>query len=202
MPGEAERTDVGLLSAWRDGDQRAGDELLRRHLPSITRFFEAHNVAEADEMAQRTFTACIERRDHLREDANFRSYLFGIARNQLLRDWTAQRRSRTRVSETNAGLEDQRTSASGAVLREEELGLLREALVGVPEKYRVPLDLFYFEELSLAQIGERLSLPVGTIKSRLSRAKSMVRAEISSMRVTAAMRAWADRELGDDEKDR
>ena len=82
-------SDVELLQAWRAGDAAAGELLVGRYFLSVHRFFSAHVQGDVDDLTQRTFEACIQARDRMRDDAAFRGYLFGIARNQLARVFEA-----------------------------------------------------------------------------------------------------------------
>ena len=77
--------DQALLEAWRGGDEHAGRELVERHLPAVYRFFANKLGRDVDDLVQQTFLALIEGRDRVREAAGFRGFLFGIARNKLLK---------------------------------------------------------------------------------------------------------------------
>src|SRR5215210_2704749 len=78
-----EPSDAELLVAWREGDRAAGEALMRRHYRSVLRFFELNASWAADDLAQRTFMACIERAAAVRDTEAFRAYLLGVARRQL-----------------------------------------------------------------------------------------------------------------------
>lgn len=58
---------------------------------------------------------------------------------------------------------------------------VRRALAGLPADQRTVLELFYFDGLSLLEIGEKLTVPLGTVKSRASRALSRLRAELQDV---------------------
>src|ERR1043166_917760 len=80
-----ESYDLVLLDRWRTGDAAAGEELFQRHFDSIFGFFETKCEADADELTQATFLACLRARDQFRKESSFRTYLFTIARNELYR---------------------------------------------------------------------------------------------------------------------
>jgi len=63
---------------------------------------------------------------------------------------------------------------------EEERACLRKAVQGIAQEYRSALELFAFEGHSYAAIAERLSLPIGTVRSRISRGKELLRRRLES----------------------
>ena len=169
--------DTTLYLAWCRGDREAGTRLFRRNFDDIFTFF-VHKVGnDADELTQRVFEACVAARDRFRGDASFRGFLFGIARFQLLR-WL-RARGRHPVLEPDAvSLAEVRTTPSQAVaLRERQLVLLT-AMRNIPLDFQVTLELYYWHGLTIPEIAEALEIAPGTVKSRLSRAKALLREEL------------------------
>jgi RNA polymerase sigma-70 factor (ECF subfamily) len=78
------RSDAELLDAWRAGDQSAGDDLFQRHFDALYRFFSSKLSSGVEDAIQQTLLGCVEARDRFRGDGSFRSFLFAIARHQLL----------------------------------------------------------------------------------------------------------------------
>ncbi len=175
MKGES---DLELLERWRGGDTRAGNALFERHFESIYRFF-LHKVADdATDLVQRTFLACTEARDRFRGASSFRTYLFAIARNELLVFF------RKRRQDTDAGassVADLAPSPSTALVRRLEHRLLLEALRTIPLDLQIALELHYWEEMSATEIAEVLEVPVGTAKSRLRRAREALAEKITAL---------------------
>ena len=64
------------------------------------------------------------------------------------------------------------------VISEEERTLVQKAVGSLPEKYRLPVLLFYMEELKLSEISQVLKIPEGTVKSRLYKAKKVLKKEL------------------------
>jgi RNA polymerase sigma-70 factor (ECF subfamily) len=165
--------DRELLLAWRNGDRGAGSLLFQRHFGRVYRFFDAKLDCDVDELTQRTFVGCIESQDRLDGLRSFKAYLFGIARLQLMQ-WLRERRRADRhvpLPELVAeGSPSQRLDLEerGQVV----LGLLRQ----IPNDLQIALQLFYWERLSVAEIAVVLGIPAGTVKSRLHRAKGLLRA--------------------------
>ena len=84
--------DRALLAAWRAGDQGAGNRLFTRHFESIGRFFCSKVHVGVEDLVQRTFLGLLERAGTLPPETDVRAYLFGIARNLLLRRFRDQYR--------------------------------------------------------------------------------------------------------------
>ena len=131
--------------------------------------------AALDDLVQRTFVACLECRDTLRAESSFRPWLLGIARHVLLMHWRAlatSRRMQGRLE--NFSVEDLVPTPSVVVARREEQRLLVRALRKIPVELQLLLELFYWEGLGHAELVEMLEMPVGTVKSRLNRARELL----------------------------
>ncbi len=185
---DAEPNDVELLTRWRAGDTAAASALLQRHFLAIYRFFAASVRAnEAEDLTQRTFEACIAGRDRILDDASFRGYLFGIAHHQLASHLTRGRPRGEHVPASAAELVDRRTSPSGVLVRDDERALFVRALAQLSPKLREILELFYWEDRSIAEIAERLGISVGTVKSRLHRAREQVAEHLHALDVAGEL---------------
>jgi len=182
-------TDAQLLQAWRGSNDEAGNELVRRHFMSVYRFFvnKVGSADEVDDLLQRTFLACVEGRDRVRDDASLRGYILGIARNQVL--MYVRRRQRDRkTSSTDVSMAALTGTPSQVVAAHEEEKLLLMALREISLELQTVIELYYWEELSVAQMAEILEIPPGTVKSRLFRARDALRQQLSAMDVSAAIR--------------
>jgi RNA polymerase sigma-70 factor (ECF subfamily) len=165
--------DHELVLAWRNGDRGAGSALFQRHFEDVYRFFDAKLDRDVDELTQRTFVGCIESQDRLEGLRSFKAYLLGIARHQLMQ-WLRERRRADRHVPLGDlvcdGCPTERLDVEerGRVV----LGVLRE----IPSPMQIAVQLFYWERLSVAEIAAVLEIPEGTVKSRLHRAKGLLRA--------------------------
>jgi RNA polymerase sigma-70 factor (ECF subfamily) len=179
-------SDFELLEAWRGGDQAAGNRLVRRHFDSIYGFFESKLNEGVDDLTQRTFLGCVEARQRIRPDSSFRAYLFGIARKQLLRRFDELRRDgRLDQYESRSARE---SSPSRVVARHQQEKVLLSALRRLPLDLQIAIELFYWEELPIADIAAVLEIPAGTVKSRLFRAKELLRETIEAMELSPDLR--------------
>jgi RNA polymerase sigma factor (sigma-70 family) len=187
---DAPPTDAQLLQAWRSADAEAGNELVRRHFMSIYRFFvnKVGGADEVDDLLQRTFLACVEGRDRVRDQASLRGYLLGIARNQMLMYVRRRQRDRKHEGTSDVSVAELSGSPSQVVAGHEEEKLLLVALREIPLELQTVVELFYWEELSVAQMAEVLEIPAGTVKSRLFRARDALRQHLAAMDMPAAIR--------------
>lgn len=182
----SERDDRELLEAWRGGEAAAGNTLLARHFAALYRLFH-DRTDDVGELVQRTMLACVEARDRFPPEASFRAFLFGIARNQLL---MAQRKAGRGVRALRRSAVTDRVvaSPSAVVAANEEQRLVRDAMRELPLDLRLTLQLHYWEEFSTAEIGEALGIPAGTVKSRLWRARGLLREQIAALAPNPAVR--------------
>jgi len=186
--------DKRLLASWRSGDQRAGNELVRRHLPGLSRYFcRRVSESQAEDLLQRTFLACVEAKDRL-PPAGVRAYLFGIARNQLLMFLRASRREVRGDLEEDALARTSLGPAAQAAEREEQRLLFR-ALAALPLDLQLVVELFYWEDLTHPEIAAVLGIPEGTVKTRLFRARARIEALMAQAGKTADLSALTLREL-------
>jgi RNA polymerase sigma-70 factor (ECF subfamily) len=171
--------DLDALQRWRDGDQRAGEELCARHFDEIHRFF-AHKIAEeADDLTQQTFLACVKARDQFRGQSSFRTYLFAIARNEL---FMRLRRAPAfqHVDLEASSLEDLVSSPSKLLGRQQELAQLRTALRRLPVEQQLLLEFHYWHDLDAAALAALYEASQATIRVRLVRARQALRAQLGT----------------------
>jgi len=153
---------------------RAGQDLFSRHFADIYRFFEHKVPGDAEDLAQRTFTACVAAREKFRGDATFRTYLFAIARNQLYSHLRAMPRG-VHVDFEATSIADVITSLSSRVGRARQVEQLRGVLRELPVEQQLLLELHYWHDLDAPALAEIFEVPAGTIRVRLLRARKALR---------------------------
>jgi RNA polymerase sigma-70 factor (ECF subfamily) len=171
--------DLELFERWRAGDERAGHELFTRHFEEIYRFFEHKIGGDADDLAQRTFLACVTSRDRFRGESTFRTYLFAIARHELysyLRKLTKSERADFEVT----SLAQLVTSARGKLARAQEIERLQRALAELPVEQQLILELHYWHGLDAAALADVFELEGTAVRMRLSRARAALRERLAS----------------------
>jgi RNA polymerase sigma factor (sigma-70 family) len=181
-----------LLVRWRSGNRDAGNLLLRRYVPELTGFFGRRASGNADELVQRTLLACTQNVGDFQGRSTFRTYLFGIARNQYVMYQRGQTYAEREPVAVAAPL-DEGPSQLAAVRQEHVLLIL--ALRLVERDFSVVLRKYYWEERSIDEIAAELGIPRGTVKSRLSRGRAALRANVAKVKVREEVRREALREL-------
>lgn len=180
-----------LLLRWRSGNREAGNRLLHRYVPELTGFF-GRRSRHAEELVQRTLLACAQNVGKFEGRSTFRTYLYGIAKNQYL----MYRRAEAYAEHTpvNVTTLPEDGPSQLAAVRQEQV-LLVMALKQVPPDYSIVLRKFYWEERSVDEISRELGIPIGTVKSRLSRGRASLRAHLESVKLRDDVRASALDEL-------
>lgn len=167
--------DLELARRWRDGDRRAGEELFERHYDAVERFFRNKVSQGIEDLLQKTFLVCVEKRDDFRGESSFRTYLFGVAYNVLRNHYRQARRRRERVDFLNESVADLAPGVSTMIRGDQERSLLLAALRSIPFDYQVVLELYYWEEMEGKAIAEVLGIPDGTARSRIRLGKERLR---------------------------
>ncbi|MEZ5318045.1 MAG: sigma-70 family RNA polymerase sigma factor [Vicinamibacterales bacterium] len=167
------QSDQELMLAYRAGDRAAFDELFARYRDPVWRFFRRRvaDTARAEELAQETFLALIQSAPRYEPRAAFRSYVFGVAYNVLL---AARRRRRRGIEEPIAELDPPGASSDPASVL-----WIRQAMAALDPGEREVLMLREYEALSYDEIASLTGVPVGTVRSRLFRAREALRAKLA-----------------------
>jgi RNA polymerase sigma factor (sigma-70 family) len=206
------RSDEDLLSAWREGDSAAGQELYARYFPIVYRFFSNKIGEDLEDLVQRTFLACTRHRQRLHEGTSFRAFVLVVARNELASHLRVRYRRGERLDASVVSLADLGASPSQLIGQRQEHRLLLLALRRLPLAQQDLLELHYFERLTGPELAAALEVPEGTVRSRLRRALAGLRMELERFAQSpelvestlgsieswaAELRALADRQLGD-----
>ncbi|MDE6960961.1 MAG: RNA polymerase sigma factor [Lachnospiraceae bacterium] len=139
---------------------------------------------EADDLYQDTFLKMVELLERLDIKSNPKSYLLSVAVN-LWRNRKRKFAVRQRITGPVQSMEEMELqlpagerSPEEQIISGEETRQIRKAVGRLPEKYRLPVLLFYMEDLKLSEISGVLKVPEGTVKSRLFKAKKLLRKEL------------------------
>jgi RNA polymerase sigma-70 factor (ECF subfamily) len=165
-------TDVELIAAWRAGGAEAGQALFARHFRRIYRFFETKCGADADELVQTTFLAALRAKDQFRGDSSFATYLFTIARRELLRWFGIRRRDEARFDPLVSSIAELAPTPGTQIAEREDHALLVHALQQLPVDQQTLLELHYWEGVEIAELATIFEAPPVTIRSRLHRARN------------------------------
>ena len=175
------RDDLELLDAWRAGDREAGGELFDRHFAAIRRFLRSKVGDDYEELAQRTFARCVEGQQRFRGEGKFRSYLFSIAANVLREHLRERQRGQSFDADVTSVVDLAMPGPSTVAGARREHQVLLEALRRLPLNDQIVLELFYWEQLTSAEIAEVLGLPHATVRSRLRLARDRLRGHVDEL---------------------
>lgn len=164
-------TDVELLLQWQSGDVASGEALFGRYYDAIARFFGNKVSRDRADLVQATFSACLEKVGQLKNAASFRAFLFSIARFELLHYYRRKSRRETEFDADQVSVCDLDPTPSRIIAKREEQRLLLEGLRRIPIDLQIALELTYWEKFTSAEVADLLSIPEGTVKSRIRRAR-------------------------------
>jgi RNA polymerase sigma-70 factor (ECF subfamily) len=133
-------------------------------------------AADAEDLTQQAFLIAQQKLHQLREAERAAGWLFAILRSCYLK-W---RRKRFPMTSTLADLNMADVPQPVAELQAVDSEELQQVLGELHDDLRLILLMFYFEELSYKQIADELEIPIGTVMSRLSRAKQKLRERLSA----------------------
>lgn len=126
---------------------------------------------DAEDLCQETFCSAQKKLGQLRDDGKILNWLYTILRNAYLHRLRADKR----YSELTPEACEYLAAPSPEELPAISSAQLQEALNLLPEAYRTPLILFYFQDMAYKEISEQLDVPIGTVMSRISRGKEYLK---------------------------
>jgi RNA polymerase sigma-70 factor (ECF subfamily) len=187
MPDTVELRDIDLMLRLSKGNEGAFLEFYHRHQGGVYSFalHMAGRPEAAADIVQETFLSLIRQAAKFDQEKGApAAFLYGIARNHLRKLWQKEGRYVALIQDMDGenhngnGLDLRNASEQENVLegleRAETVRLLREAVLTLPEHYREPLTLCDLEGKSYMEASVLLACPVGTVRSRLNRARSIL----------------------------
>jgi len=167
--------DDRLAMQARAGDAEAFDALVRRYEDRLLGFAYRmlHDMSDAQDVLQQTFLRAYRGLASYRPGGQFASWLYRIALNECRRRIGARRRQPTAPEEAAAYAHSDRSSDPEAqTIQNDRNRAIREAVMKLPDHYREAILLFYFEELSVAEMARAMGVSVTAAKVRLHRARA------------------------------
>ncbi len=172
--GKLTDDDTALVARAKTGDRAAQDELARRHLGLVTRLVRRYvNETDAEDVAQRAVVKALSKLDTFRGEASFRSWLHRIAVNVALNHVRDHRREVPGAID-EADLITNTLGTARLVAREAKEKLLR-AVEDLPDKQRASVELRLYQELTFAEVGERLGISEDSAKANYHHAMKRLR---------------------------
>lgn len=183
--------DEAAVQKVLDGDACAFEGLVRRWQgPLVNLAYRfCRDRGRAEELAQEAFLRAFRSLDRWRREAAFSTWLFALATNLYCSELR-------RIPARLVGLDDvaeprDPRAIDGGLEQEDQDRAVRRAVQALPAKYREAVALFYFHDMDIAEASRSLSLPEGTVKARLSRARAILRTRLSRHFVAPLLRKEA-----------
>ena len=170
-------TDSDLLPACRGGDEAAWRSLVELHTRKVfgLAYRFTGRVDEAEDLTQEVFVKVYQTLHKYREaDGPFGAWLMAVARNHAIDHHRRGRQERARRTEDPIVLETAPAREEHPIAgleREERARLVHRGLRALPPELRLPLILCDLQGLSYDEIAKSLEVPLGTVKSRINRAR-------------------------------
>lgn len=142
--------------------------LVNLYYPSLYRFALSltHQESDASDLTQQTFYVWAKKGHQLQDRSKAKTWLF----TTLHREYLQQRRRNARFAEEDlAGMEQELPDVPPLPSHQLDGAAVRAALARLDPLFQAPLALFYLEDYSYQEIGQILEIPLGTVKSRISR---------------------------------
>lgn len=188
-------TDHELVAATREGSELAFQEIVRRYGNPITNFIcrMIDDYDRAVELAQETFLRVYTSRDRYEATYSFSTYIYRIATNLAISELRQRKRRhmlsiftpwRTESQDDDdqpmLDLPDTRPLQDVDLIDRERRTAVARAIKTLPEKYRAALVLRDVEGISYDRIAEILDISEGTVKSRINRARNLLRDKLQA----------------------
>lgn len=177
-------SDLDLVGAIAGGDVSALNELYTRHGASLLNYLTSllHDRQLAEEVLQDVMLAVWENAAHFRGESKVRTWLLSIARNRAI---NSQRRYTPALVELDESAFSADTTPLEKAERDAQRLLLQQAIQQLPPFHQEILVLIFYHQLSGPEVAEVLGVTLGTVKSRLHRAKEMLRRTLQAMGETS-----------------
>ncbi len=185
-------SDEDLMARVAEDDERSYTELVRRYQGRVTNLISRvlNDRNGADDLAQEVFVRVFVHRRNYRRGSKLSTWVFTIAANLAKNE--IRRRVRRRnwfsldaltevLNDSLPQLADPAEGRERGLEREQLQGEVGRAIATVPEKYRLALVLRDIEGLAYEEIAEVLGVPGGTVRSRINRARSMLKRKLEPL---------------------
>jgi RNA polymerase sigma-70 factor (ECF subfamily) len=182
-------SDEDLMARAALDDTRAFTELVRRYqsrvIHLVSRLLNDREVSE--DIAQEVFVRVHLHRRNYRTGSKFSTWLFTIAANlakneirrrKRRRNWTSLDEMQETLKDASLQFADPKSNRESDLEREQLGGVVGQAIASLPERYRIALMLRDLDGMAYEEIGQVLKIPGGTVRSRINRARLMLKRKL------------------------
>ena len=193
--------DLQLVERVREGDKQAYGLLVEKYRRKLLRLLSrmVRDPDEIEDIAQETFIKAYRALPQFRGDAAFYTWLYRIAVNTAKNYLSAKGRSMRTVSEQAIDDEDEpderlvaqdNSTPESELLSKQVAYAVNEAVEALPEELRQAITLREIEGMSYEEIAEAMACPIGTVRSRIFRAREAISAKLRPILGTPEDRRW------------
>jgi RNA polymerase sigma-70 factor, ECF subfamily len=181
-----EVSDEELINRFQEGDVYAFDLIVRRYKDQLLNFAYRFlgNLEEAEDVVQETFLRLYKNKKAYRQIAKFSTWLYTITSN-LAKTELRKRKRRKLISISDMGyedkeyeIEDQGANTERDVDSSINERIIQQAIQELSPRFREVIILRDVQELSYEEVGEVLKIPLGTVKSRVNRARIKLQSKL------------------------
>ena len=179
----AELDDAQWVTASKNGDQDAFSLLVQHYQRRVFNlvFRMLQNYEEASEVTQEAFLAAWQGLPSFRGEARFSTWLYRIAYNCALKQLETRKRERALQTALQAEqMVDDEDPKNALLEMLDNQEMVQEQLSQLPPKYRIVLILRHLQDMTYEEMAEVLTMPVGTIKTHLFRARNLLKERLQA----------------------
>jgi RNA polymerase sigma-70 factor (ECF subfamily) len=172
--------------AYSDEDILFAEKHLLPHLDLIYRcaLRLTKNKPDAEDLTQETYFIALKNYGQIKDLSKCKNWLFSILRNLFLKVVNKNKKHQVVDFDAVSNFIYELTNLSDDLLLKELKIKVREVLDKTETRHRLPIELFYFKKLSYIEIAKELDLPIGTVMSRIARAKVHLRKELEGFHLS------------------
>ncbi len=183
-------TDEQLISRFQAGDERAYIELVNRYRDRLINFVYQFlgDFEQSEDVVQDTMLKLYEKKHYYREIAKFSTWIYTIARNLANTELRKRKRRKTTLlshmsrEEKEYELPAIQPEIGQEVQNEFAEKRIQKAIQELPEHFKTVIILRDIQELSYDDISSIVGVPLGTVKSRINRARLQLQADLKDLR--------------------
>lgn len=170
-----------IIARARRGDADAFEQLVAAYRDQVFRLAlrMCGSEADADEVAQEAFLSAWKGLPNFRGDSQFSTWLYQLTSHAAIDLMRREKRQIAAEDITGVSAPDPAPGPQQQAERSEQRQAVRDAIMQLTPEYRQIVVLRFLEELSYEEIGAMLTLPSGTVKSRLNRARAQLKEILS-----------------------